>query len=389
MSPRRLLGTSLVAAAVAATTLTTAVVSSASADPAPDAPGTLVAAEPTTAFAAPLVPLPGRAWSLLYRSTSATGEANIVSGTLLVPPGEWIGDGERPIVSYAIGTHGLGDRCAPSAQLAAGTEQELNLMALALGRGWAVAVTDYEGLGTTPGTHTYTVALSEGHAVLYAVRAAVAVPGADLSDDAPVGIWGYSQGGGAAAVAGEQAAGYAPELDVRGVAAGGVPARLVEVFEANVRNRIATGLIAAATTGFDAAYPDLRLRDRLDTTGQALYDDVRDECVGQIVAKGLPFTFAQLGAVPLAGEAGERLEDNSAGDVAPAFPALVYHAGADELIPVAQGRGLRDDWCDLGVDVSYVELPAAGHIGGAELGGPVAVDSLAKRFAGAAAPSSC
>jgi hypothetical protein len=353
------------------------------------APGTLVSAEPTRAFLAPFVPLPGRAWALRYGSTSATDEANVVSGTLLLPPGQWPGPGPRPIISYAIGTHGLGDRCAPSAQLATGTEPELDLMRMALDRGWAVVATDYEGLGM-PGPHTYTVALSEAHAVLDAVRAALAVPGAGLSAEAPVGIWGYSQGGGAAAAAAEQAAGYAPELDVRGVAAGGVPADLEEVFAANTRNRIATGLIVAASTGFDAAYPELELRDRLTPPGQQLYDDVQDDCVGEIVVKGAPFTSEQLSAVPdpLAG-ARDRFAENSVGGFAPAFPALVYHGAADELIPVTQGRGLRDDWCRLGVPVRYTELPATGHVGAAARGAPAAVAFLADRFAAGSVPSSC
>ncbi|HVL84706.1 MAG TPA: alpha/beta fold hydrolase [Pseudonocardia sp.] len=312
-----------------------------------------------------------------------------MSGTLLLPPGGWDGEGDRPVVSYAVGTHGLGDRCAPSVQLRNGTEQELRLMQQALRRGWAVVVTDYEGLGT-PGPHPYAVALSEAHAVLDAVRAAVVVPGADLSVAAPVGIWGYSQGGGAVAAAAEQAGTYAPELDIRGVAAGGVPADLAEVFAANARNRIATGLIAAATTGFDAAYPELRLRERLTPTGQRLYDDVRDDCVEQIVAKGLPFTAEQLSADadPLAGARG-RLAENSVGATAPAFPALVYHGGADELIPVEQGRDLRDGWCALGVDVRYREFPLGTHIGTAAVAGSSAVGFLAERFSGVDAPSDC
>ncbi|NMH91761.1 lipase [Pseudonocardia bannensis] len=364
----------------------------ASAVPADDPqPGALLAADPAPALIAPPVSLPGRAWSLLYRSTSATGEPNVVSGTLLLPPGEWTGPGERPVVSYAVGTHGLGDQCAPSAQLASGTEQELGLVQQALARGWAVVVTDYEGLGT-PGDHTYVVARSEGRAVLDAVRAAVVVPTAGLSADAPVGIWGYSQGGGAAAAAAEQAAVYAPELDVRGVAAGGVPADLAAVFASGSDSPQATGLIVAATAGFDAAYPELALRDLLTPAGQALYDDVRDDCVSEIVAKGLPFTAEGLSAVPdaLAGdEVRDRLAENDAGSVAPAFPALVYHGGADELIPATQGRGLRADWCAHGATVQYTELPGAEHVGGAVLGGPAAVSWLADRFAGLPAPTSC
>lgn len=293
-------------------------------------------------------------------------------------------------MTYAIGTHGLGDQCAPSALLRNGTENELSLMQQALSRGWAVVVTDYEGLGT-PGPHTYTVARSEGHAVLDAARAAIAVPGAGLSADAPVGIWGYSQGGGAAGKAAEQAADYAPELDVRGVAAGGVPADLVEVFTANLDSHIATGLLVSATTGFDAAYPDLHLRDKLTPAGMALYEDVKDECVAQIALKGAPFTARQLIAAPdpLTGDAGERLGENGVGADAPAFPAFVYHGGVDELIPVAQGRGLRADWCAGGTTVQYTELPLTGHIGGAALGGTPAVNWLADRFAGSPAPSSC
>ncbi|WP_308259254.1 lipase family protein [Pseudonocardia sp. H11422] len=392
MSPRRSLRLTLIIAAGLALVFALAGTPAASAVPADDPqPGALLAADPSAALIAPLVPLPGRAWSLLYRSTSATGEPNVVSGTLLLPPGEWTGPGERPVVSYAVGTHGLGDQCAPSAQLASGTEQELVLVQQALARGWAVVVTDYEGLGI-PGDHTYVVARAEGHAVLDAVRAAIAVPTAGLSAGAPVGIWGYSQGGGAAAVAAELAADYAPELDVRGVAAGGVPADLAAVFTSGARSPQATGLIVSATAGFDAAYPELALRELLTPAGQALYDDVRDECVGQIVAKGLPYTVQGLSAVPdpLAGEDVQvRLAENGAGSVAPAAPALVYHGGADELIPVTQARGLRADWCEQGATVQYTELPGAEHVDGAVLGGPAAANWLADRFADHPAPTSC
>lgn len=103
-----------------------------------------------------------------------------------------------------------------------GTDYELDHVKALLAKGWAVAVTDYEGLGT-PGTHTYIVADAEAHAVLDIVRAATQVPELGLSPSAPVGIVGYSQGGQAAARAAEIESTYAPELDVVGVVAGGVP----------------------------------------------------------------------------------------------------------------------------------------------------------------------
>lgn len=353
-------------------------------------PGSVVSAEETTVFAAPLVPEPVRAWSLIYRSTSATGAPNEVSGTLLVPPSPWTGTGARPVVSYAIGTHGLGDQCAPSVFLAAGREQELGLMRMALERGWAVVVPDYEGLGT-PGDHTYAVAQSEGHAVLDAVRAAIQVDGAAVSPDAPVGIWGYSQGGGAAAKAAEQAAEYAPELDVVGAAPGGVPADLTAVAE-NLDGGFAAGLLVAATGGLDTAYPDLGLFDQLNARGKALVTEVRTQCVEQIAVTGAGARIEDLSTVPdplHQPAVVERLEENGSGSVAPAFPVRVYHAQLDELIPVAVGRGLVADWCARGVDVEYEELPAQTHIGGALAGAPNTVDWLADRFAGKDAPSSC
>ena len=191
-------------------------------------PGVLLEAQPTTVFVGPF-PAPVKAWHLLYRSTSATGAPDAVSGTLLVPPAPWLRGGPRPLITYAVGTHGLGDQCAPSNLLAHGIENESALLAQALSQGWAVVVTDYEGLGT-PGTHTYAVGQSEGRAVLDAARAASRVTGAGLSPSGPIGVFGYSQGGQAAAWAAELQGTYAPELNVVGVAAGGVPADLNAVF---------------------------------------------------------------------------------------------------------------------------------------------------------------
>ena len=115
------------------------------------------------------VPALARAWRVLYLSTSATGRQIAVSGAVIVPILPY--GGPRPIIGYAPGLHGLGDQCAPSRQIDAGTDTEASLISLLLGRGWAVAVTDYEALGT-PGDHTYMVGPSAGHAVLDVMRAA-------------------------------------------------------------------------------------------------------------------------------------------------------------------------------------------------------------------------
>ncbi len=162
---------------------------------------------------------------ILYTSRDRTGERHAVSGSVIVPKAAWKGPGTRPVIGYAVGTQGVGDTCAPSRLFSEGIEYEGLFMAGLLKRGYALAVTDYEGLGTE-GAHTYMDRVSQGQAVLDAVRAAQRLAGTGLSASSPVGIYGYSQGGGAAASAAELAGSYAPELQVKGTVAGAVPADL-------------------------------------------------------------------------------------------------------------------------------------------------------------------
>ncbi|MDT7601014.1 MAG: hypothetical protein QOK26_3091 [Pseudonocardiales bacterium] len=338
-----------------------------------------------------LTPAPVRAWQVLYRSTTARDEPDAVSGTVLVPDAPWLGSGPRPLVSYTVGTHGLADECAPSYEMASGTESEFALMSLALSRGWAVAVTDYEGLGT-PGDHTYTVQLSEGRAALDMARAAIRLPAAGLSEHTPVGLWGYSQGGGAAASAAEQASDYASDLHVVGVAEGGVPADLRAVARFN-DGGIGFGLVAAAAAGYDTGYPDLDLPGRLlNAKGRALIDEVRRECTAEITARRPGHHLSEYSTIkdpldypPLV----RALRENRIGGQAPDMPVFLYHAQFDELIPIAVSEKLRAEYCGRDVRLRYAVIPATEHVTGAILGAPSAVDWLAGRFAGHRAPTSC
>ncbi len=222
--------------------------------------------------------VPGtQAWQILYRSTNATGAAVGVSGTVIVPTTPWVGLGARPLVSYAVGTRGVGDACAPSYTLNNGADYEGLFISAALARGWAVVVSDDEGLGT-PGTHTYVVGQSEGRAVLDAARAAERLDGAGLSASTPVGLMGYSQGGGAAAWAAQLAPTYAPELNLKGVAAGGVPADLSEVADA-LDGTAFVSLALLAAVGYDAAYPELHLDQYLNDRGRDLMARANSLCL--------------------------------------------------------------------------------------------------------------
>jgi secretory lipase len=355
-------------------------------------PGDVIRQRAVDVHAEPLsqVPMPVRAWQLLYQSTSATGAPNAVSGTLLVPPTPWLGGGDRPLVSYAVGTHGLGDDCAPSYKLRTGTENEIALISQALFNGWAVVLTDYEGLGT-PGDHTYAVGQAEGRAVLDAARAAAKVDGAGLSASGPVGLFGYSQGGQATSFAGELAASYAPELNLVGVATGGVPADLDEVARFNDGN-IGFSLILGAAIGYSTAYPDVPFAEILNDAGRAVVPRVAQACTVELATIAPLRHLDEFTTVPdvLSDPRWQaRLAENRAGTTAPAAPVYLYHGTLDELIPLPVGQELRAAWCGLGASVQWQEIPLSEHIMGVSIGGPAAMTWLGDRFAGRPATSNC
>ncbi|MQA85023.1 MAG: hypothetical protein GEV03_10460 [Streptosporangiales bacterium] len=355
----------------------------------PGAPGTIIRSRRVTVQAIPVVPVPVRAWQVLYLSRSARNEPNAVSGTVLVPASPW-SRGPRPLVSYAVGTHGLGSDCAPSYRLRTGTEYETSLIGGALLRGWAVAVTDYEGLGT-PGPHTYTAGASQGHAVLDMARAAGRLDEAGLSADGPVGIWGYSAAGQSSAWAAELRRSYAPELNVAGVAAGGVPTDLVGVMNA-IEGGPFAGLTLAAAIGLAAAYPDLPFESMLNSRGERAAAFARGSCVEAITSR---YAFTKITDFTTVEDPlnephwRARIAEQALPQRTPDVPVLIYHGTLDELIPFSQAEGLRRDYCARDVAVSWKPIPANEHVEAAATGSPFAVSWLADRFAGRPAGGDC
>jgi len=334
------------------------------------------------------------AWQVLYRSDSATGAPITVSGTVLVPTAPWTGPGTRPVVSYAVGTRGLGDACAPSYTLATGTDYEGGLINDTLKKGWAVAVTDMEGLGT-PGEHTYEVGQSQGRAVLNMVRAAERLAGTGLSQSSPVGIWGYSQGGTSAGWAAELAPTYAPELNLKGVAEGGVPADLNAVAQ-SLDGSLFLSLALFAAVGYDAAYPELNLHSYLNTNGLQLFAKAESVCL--VSVDGFSTLLNTAGhhlsdyttTNPLGTAAWQaRLSQNKLGSRRPTVPIFQYHALLDEIVPLGQAETLHQAYCAAGVNETWEVLPLAEHAAGIIEGEADALAFLDARFAGTPVKSNC
>ncbi|MEV6659683.1 lipase family protein [Nocardia fluminea] len=352
-------------------------------------PGDVVSAEPV-AYPGTLGVPQTDAWKIHYRSTDALGQPSIVSGTVIVPRDGHTGT--RPLVTYAVGTQGLGDQCAPSASIAKGEAPEG--VSLLLARGWAVTVTDYPGLGT-PGDHTYLVGRSEGTAVLDAARAAQRIPEAHSSgvtQNSPVGIIGYSQGGHASGWAAELAHEYAPDLQVKGSVSGGVPAdTLRSALDQQGQPDSGVGAYFAVAVGHNAAYPELDLDSYLTDEGKHVAEQVSNACVGEIVRAGEGKSRdTLLVSNPIDSPAWrERLAEDRLGTKAPGFPVYLFHGTGDNVVPYPYGEQLRSDWCGAGSSVEWRSYPLTDHVVTAILGVGPAVEWLGDRLAGKPTGGNC
>jgi hypothetical protein len=205
-------------------------------------PGRLINDEPLHGYAVP--GSADRAYRVVYESTSGKGEiwddgtlsvsgSPIgVSGIVAFPPGPPPAAG-WPVVTWAHGTVGSADKCAPSMDQYLTFEDEndplhmlrtLNtephrLLNAFLDAGFLVAMTDYEGLGCY-GNHPYLLGESEGRGIIDIVSAArelAAREGHQTADG--YSIVGHSQGGQAALFAAGMAARYGTAGTLRSVAA--------------------------------------------------------------------------------------------------------------------------------------------------------------------------
>lgn len=330
------------------------------------------------------IPIPVRSWQALARSTDAKGRPVAVATTLMVPLTPYF-LGKRPLVSYQSAIDSLGDQCNPSYTLRTGTHAELALMELALSRGWAVVNTDYQGP-----RDAYGAGPMEGHGVLDGIRAVEQLPGTGLSGlGTPVGLWGYSGGALATSWAAELQPGYAPELNVKGIASGGTPADLAAAGR-QMDGGPFSGLFLAASVGISREYPEIL--DVMNDAGWAMLARMDDLCVAEESAL---FAFRRLSEFttvpdPLADPRVTGVLDQiELGKVTPKAPVYLYHSAFDELIPIAGVRELKQTWCGGGGKVQLYTDLLSEHVALAVTGAPAAVSYLDGRFMGRPAPTNC
>jgi len=348
-------------------------------------PGTIVRDEDATVSG-----LHGSARLVMYKSKSIAGDEIAVTGLILVPATPPPAGGYR-VVSWAHGTTGIADECAPSlgGPLTVWAANDL------LDRGYVVTATDYEGLGT-PGRHPYIVGESEARGVIDSVRAARALLGSDVVS-ADYAVWGHSQGGHATMFVLHIADTWAPELHLEGVVAGAPPSQFDLVYQYLAASPFKYYLLMVAA-GVNAAYGDAAapFPEILDPTGIAKVDLVDQGCGGFLAGQTAGLDVESLMVQqpddsynpvsnPVWGPL-IRAQDPANFTAAAPEPLLIVHGGADEQIPTVSSRMLADELCSVGQDVERWVYPRQAH---AAVLGPSDGDTLrwlADRFAGAPTP---
>lgn len=334
-------------------------------------------------------------WTFLYRTTDSNGSPTFATGTMIVPRSGPTG-AARPLLAYAFGTQGLAPKCAPSRQLIAGTEYESPNLIAALSKGFAVIGSDYPGF-TTGAVPSYTAGRSEGYAVLDAVRAATSFSGASISLAAKTVIWGYSQGGQAAAWAGQLQPTYAPNVNLVGIAAGGTPANLRET-AFNLDGSVGASFLLQSIVGLSTEYPSqIPFESLSNAAGKAARTDaVTNLCTFSAFNKYInanlqQFTAGNKGLSQLLNENPQIaavVDDQKAGRTKVNVPVYAYHGQADEIVPLAQSYQLKRDWCALGTPVQFDLYPSE-HLVTLFQAGPKALQFLADRVAGTSASNNC
>ncbi|MFD3591480.1 lipase family protein [Nocardia sp. NPDC058640] len=292
------------------------------------------------------LPLPAHAWQVQYKTIDNDGAPRAYVATVLVPQAQWNGVGPRPLLSYQVAEDGVGSKCAPSYALRGGIDDapsnayaETGIIRLALQQGWALVVPDYLG----PDSDLFG-ADGTAHGVLDGIRAASAFTPAAIDPAAPIGMWGYSGGAQATAVAAQAHSTYAPDLRLSGVALGGVVADLESTIS-DFSGGIAGGAVAVGLVGLNRSYPEADVAQYLNESGRAILAASQSDC---LLDAGL------------------------------AHPFLIEAA-----------RALAEKYCTAGVPVQLVENPVGEHGTEAVVGLPTALTYLSDRFAAKPAPSTC
>jgi dienelactone hydrolase len=305
---------------------------------------------------------------VLYSSRTPQGAKDAISGSVSVPKGK-PPKGGWPMITWAHGTTGVADICAPSRDGLDPTaitgetyiNGDLNEW---LRAGYAVLRTDYEGLGT-PGKHPYLIGTSEGRSVVDIVAAARQL---DPTISKRYLISGHSQGGHAALFAAGLASSWQPKLKLRGTVAFAPASHILDQAALLPALTSPSGLTALATLILDGASTQssaINVNALLSDEALQFYPLLQSQCLGRLGQSdelgGIPPSHLERSGADLSALNPVLAAMNPA--VKTSAPILIPQGESDTTVFPIFTSQLKDELVGLGDQVTYKTYPGIDHVG--------------------------
>lgn len=328
----------------------------------PDDPGVLIRQEPIEG--APVLDGAGTNLRILYSSTEGLGgqAKNVISGALYLPKGD-PPEGGWPLLVWSHGTVGIGDLCAPSYD--GRGERDPKYLNPWLEKGYAIAASDYQGLGT-PGTHPYMDARTMAFNNLDLIRA---LQSSDFPLSDKVVIAGQSQGATGALATASHAEAYAPDVNLGGVIATGIPHFSPSVIWDLVSNGDPDAVSASVPltlymlTFTEMLDPDFRLEGILSDKAKPVVSEINDTSVfdfieaSQIAGLSSGNTFESRPEFGLL----KVFSRTDLPDMGFKTPVFAGSGTEDKITPFWMQQEFISDACAAGASISATTYDGANH----------------------------
>jgi acetyl esterase/lipase len=329
-----------------------------------------------------------KGYRVLYRSTDYNDRPVAVTGAVIFPAAS--SGKARDIVAWAHPTTGVVSKCAPTLLPdLAGTIMGIDALTDA---GYVIVATDYVGLGTKD-HHPYLVGLSAARSVLDSVRAARQLKDSEAGHR--FAVWGHSQGGHAALFTGLNAASYAPDLKLVGVAAAAPATNLADLFQADRETSSGRSLTAMTVLSWSRVF-GFPLDSFVEKHAISRFEALAGDCIETIDdflkedrdEKALAHSFLTVDPIKTP-ELRTIMDRNTPGALPASTPVFIAQGTADDLVRPAITRAYVSTLCRSGAHVKLHTMPGGGHMWAGRDSASAAVDWIGQRFEGRVPPNDC
>jgi hypothetical protein len=350
----------------------------------------------TLALSTAGLPLPAE--QILYRTTDATGKPALSVTTVVLP---LTGTVAPKVAAYLSFYDSLTSLCDPSYTLRGGDPGSANQQTATIEQSLVEGLRAAGDIVTIPDFEDerldYVSGVESGQSTLDGITATLSA--LKLGSATPVGLMGYSGGSIAADWAAELAPKYAAQMNLVGVAMGGIPVDLAHNLRYINGSASWSDVIPASMIGITRSY-HVDFGKYLTAYGKKIVAAESHECIGQFMGAYPHLTLKELFKpryvdpyrVPIFRRLLNTLIMGSVPGH-PAEPMLMVAGNADGIgdgVMVEQDeQQLAYEYCHQGVAVDFEQLRDFDHDNAGIAFFPQGIAYLTSRFAGLPAVSDC